>query len=584
MPNSDEDYHRVINDPKISRAAQYGAVFIDRIIKEEQPDIYIGVEDIWAFNDYWNKKWWNKIPCVIWTTLDSLPILKMAKENAPKIKSYWVWADFARKALHEFGHTHVKTVHGAFDVDSFRPLTTEERKAARDKYGIDDDTLVFGFVFRNQLRKLVLSLIEGFAEFKRRHPDKKVKLILHTNWDEGWNIQEFLEEKGWQAQTGLGDIEIDPNDIITTYVCGNCKRMSLQKYEGQGAQCGHCGQKNLVSPRTIFGCSEEELNEIYNLMDGYIHPMTSGGLEMPIVEALLAGVPVATVPYSCGTEFTDAGVAYPLRFDTYREISSNFIKATTQFGSIADFMDSMLRYQWWEGETLQETIKKGREWAIKEFTIENVGPQIEEFLDSQPEHNYDFKFELGNFDAEYPFPEIVGDVDFVLDLYRGVLGLTESPDSEAVIGVVQSLEDGKSRQQLYEEFINTAKIENERMEKMDYRALIDDNGKKRLALVIPGTIGDCFICLGILDSLRETYKEDEWDIYVSTLKPYAEVFAHIPYVKAILPYAQKMDNFKWWEGAGNHQGIVDVVLMPYMSTQRNMNYIHNGMDINELQS
>ena len=35
------------------------------------------------------------------------------------------------------------------------------------------------------------------------------------------------------------------------------------------------------------GVSEKELNEVYNLMDVYCHPFTSGGQEIPIQEAKL---------------------------------------------------------------------------------------------------------------------------------------------------------------------------------------------------------------------------------------------------------------------------------------------------------
>ena len=56
---------------------------IDKIIEEEKPDVYIGIEDIWAFNEYTKKAWWNKINCMIWTTLDSLPILPEAEKMAP---------------------------------------------------------------------------------------------------------------------------------------------------------------------------------------------------------------------------------------------------------------------------------------------------------------------------------------------------------------------------------------------------------------------------------------------------------------------------------------------------------------------
>ena len=56
------------SDPTKGRAASYGGMMIDAAIKEYKPDIYIGVEDIWAFDKFWDKPWWNEINSMIWTT------------------------------------------------------------------------------------------------------------------------------------------------------------------------------------------------------------------------------------------------------------------------------------------------------------------------------------------------------------------------------------------------------------------------------------------------------------------------------------------------------------------------------------
>ena len=40
-------------DPNLGKIGGYGGLSIDQAIKEYKPDIYLGVEDIWAFGDYW---------------------------------------------------------------------------------------------------------------------------------------------------------------------------------------------------------------------------------------------------------------------------------------------------------------------------------------------------------------------------------------------------------------------------------------------------------------------------------------------------------------------------------------------------
>ena len=91
------------------RMEGYGFFEIDQIVEKVRPDVYIGSEDIWAFSNFHTKPWWNKVNCMVWTTLDSLPILPQAVEYAPKIKNYYVWSTFAETAFKEMGYDHVKT-------------------------------------------------------------------------------------------------------------------------------------------------------------------------------------------------------------------------------------------------------------------------------------------------------------------------------------------------------------------------------------------------------------------------------------------------------------------------------------------
>ena len=108
---------------------------------------------------------------MIWTTLDSLPILPTAVNAADKINHYYVWASFAEKGLHELGHKHVKTLRGSLDTETFYPLSDFEKQQNRAKQQIDSDDYIIGFVFRNQLRKSVPNLLDGFKLFLDKNPD-----------------------------------------------------------------------------------------------------------------------------------------------------------------------------------------------------------------------------------------------------------------------------------------------------------------------------------------------------------------------------------------------------------------------------
>ena len=94
-------------------------------------------------------------------------------------------ASFAEKALHELGHDHVKTLHGSIDCSTFFRFEGEQRLELRRSKGVDPNSFIIGFVFRNQLRKSVPNILEGFKMFLQQEPQANAKLLLHTHWSEG---------------------------------------------------------------------------------------------------------------------------------------------------------------------------------------------------------------------------------------------------------------------------------------------------------------------------------------------------------------------------------------------------------------
>ena len=135
-PNNPSVIQAIQGDGPKERMAQYGFYTIDEIVDKCKPDIYLGVEDIWAFSEYQDKPWWNKINKVLWTTLDSVPILDQALQMEPLCDKMLVWASFAEKEMKRLGHKNIQTLHGAVDYSHFNPL--ENRSEIRKKFGIDD--------------------------------------------------------------------------------------------------------------------------------------------------------------------------------------------------------------------------------------------------------------------------------------------------------------------------------------------------------------------------------------------------------------------------------------------------------------
>ena len=191
LPSDPRKIEAINRDPNLARGAGYGAEMIDEIIKKEKPDIYIGAEDIWAFDGFFNKLWWNKINCMVWTTLDSLPLLPTAIDNAEKIKNYYVWASFAKKELKRLGHSHVNTLRGCVDTNKFFRLSDEKKQQLRAEQKIPYSSFIIGFVFRNQLRK---SVETAKLEAMDTHPDLYAEMMEGREPKRTRELRESIEE------------------------------------------------------------------------------------------------------------------------------------------------------------------------------------------------------------------------------------------------------------------------------------------------------------------------------------------------------------------------------------------------------
>lgn len=570
LPNDQKKLQQMNKDPNMARAAGYGSETIDDIIKEFKPDVYIGAEDIWGFNGYWNRKWWNKTNCMIWTTIDSEPILPLAIEAAPLVKNFYVWASFAERELHKLGHKHVKTLRGTVKPDNFFKIPVEDRIRIRKKFHIDTNCFLIGFVFRNQLRKSVPNLLDGFSEFLRNNPESNSKLLLHTHWGEGWDIVRLMKEKS-----------IDTTKVLTTYYCKNCKNYDIKPFNGQENQCPHCqSPKSLNTTNVQGGVSEGQLNEIYNLMDVYCHPFTSGGQEIPIQEAKLTELITLVTNYSCGedTSTRESG-SFPLDWAEYREPGTQFIKASTYPSSISKQLSKVFNMKL---NKRSEMGKIGRQFVIDNFSLDVVGAKLEGIIDEMPDCDWDFDFSEKERDPNYEPPEIGSDSDWLKDIYKNILLMDVDPDNDSGHKFwMKQISEGKSRGDILKYFRDVAKKENSSFDKnIKFENLLDDEGpENRIAVLMPGSAGDVLWVNSLISNLKSLYPDH--NIYFITDPKFYPFIEDHPDIHKLLEYSAELDSLGFLEGAGQHKGYFSIAYFPHIGTQKILNYVHNGKDKNE---
>lgn len=553
-----DNYSSLPEDKK--RAAGYGSDEIDNIVQKVRPDVYIGIEDIWGFTDYHKKPWWNKVNSMVWTTLDSLPILPQAVEYAPKIKHYYVWASFAEKAFKKLGYDHIKTLRGSLDTDCFIRLDDEKRANLRSFHGIDDNDFIVGFVFRNQLRKSVPNLLDGFKLFKKDKPN--AKLFLHTHWSEGWDITRLLEEK-----------DISNTDILTTYFCSSCGAYHVKNFTHEKEKCRECGQDTSNTTNVSHGVSEQQLNQVYNLMDVYCHPFTSGGQEIPVQEAKLTELITLVTDYSCGEDScSEESGGLPLSWNEYREPGTQFIKASTDPDSINQMLQTVFDMS---DKEKQEQGEKSRQWVIDNFSIEVVGKRIEEIIDSMPYLDEEADIKNIYYNELYEMPTGLSDEDFVIDLYKNILNdEIDSSNKGCKVWLSKMMYGQVDQNQLYHHFISIAKRENLKKPKAFEDVLSKDDNGRRVAIIIPQAATDVLLVNSFLSNIKKKHKN--CNIYIFTKPEFFDYIEDNPDVYKCIQYTSVLDNPLALEGFGDHEGYFEAAYYPATTTQKIPCYIHNG--------
>ena len=562
LPDNPKEREYMERDPKVARMAAYGAYELDNIIKDFRPDVYIAAQDIWGVDFADQKDWFQHTNSVIWTTLDSLPLMKTSLDIASSVKNYWIWSDFATKEFHRLGHTHVETMHGALEDKFFRRLPDEDRTHLRRLNNLPNDDYIIGYVFRNQLRKSVPNLLEGFSLFKKDNPKAKhSKLLLHTHFSEGWDIQKLAKE-----------YNIPITDILTTYVCQSCKAYEVKAFAGENMPCKICGnQESLITTNVNIGVRESELNEIYNLMDVYCHPFTSGGQEFPIQEAKMSELITLVTNYSCGEDLCveDSG-SLPLDWFEYREHQTEFKKASTDPKSIATQLNKVFNMSEKEKRVIE---KESRQWALDNYSISTIGLKIKDFIDS-----------CGYIDEEVydqglnkdPKAEVNGELEnseWLTELYDKILDRKILKSDHGFKYWVQRIDKGESRENIENFFRQEASKKNFNIE--DY---LDDEGEEsRILYIMPRTSSDVFLSTSLFESIKKNYKD--CNIYVATEPIYFHILDGNPYVHKYIPYAPELDNIFSLEGNGQEKGHFKVVYAPHFYTQKIICYQHNGLDV-----
>ena len=180
------------------------------------------------------------------------------------------------------------------------------------------------------------------------------------------------------------------------------------------------GQRRLIPLIPKNGVNESQLNEIYNLMDLYCHPFTSGGQELPIQEAKLTELITLVTDYSCGEDSCCPGKRrHPYgNGQSIGEPGTQFIKATTYPSSISKSIRKVFKMK---PDKKKKQGKKSRQYVLDHYDMSVIGRKLEKIIDDMPEVNWDFDFSFKPRNPNYTPPQISDNAAFITDLYKNIL-------------------------------------------------------------------------------------------------------------------------------------------------------------------
>jgi glycosyltransferase involved in cell wall biosynthesis len=567
IPDDPQKIQQLNQDPNLARNAAYGALEITNIVKDFKPDVIFSINDTWGSQFVTDMPFFKNVPTVCWNTFDSLPLLPDTIEKANKIIHYWTWSDFARKEFHKFGFTHVKNQYPLVNTDNFYKLPDSKIAEVKAKHGIPPDAFIIGFVFRNQLRKLINTQIEAYALFKKYNPEiKNTFLYTHTHYGEGWDIHRLCQQYG-----------VDPKEVLCTYICKETREYFIAPFHGQDIENPITKRKTLVTINVGLGVTDEQLNEIYNIFSLYSHPATSGACELPCVEAALTEKIITTCPYSFGEDIIENNKgSIPIKFTFYTEHGTQFLKSQPSAFELAKIFKKVYEMK---PQAKYKMEQDSRKWALDNYSIDVNGLKIEKFIDNQKllsEEDFNFSINLNyNPNPDGIIEENLDNKEWVKSLYKLILDREVSDQDEGLAHWLQKIEQKIPKDQIENYFRQVAKEDLLKNNPKNFEDLFDkkDEGK-RILYVMPESIGDIYLSTSLFKSLKQAYPDH--NLYVATKPEYFEILEGNPFIHNLIQYTPQMDQLLWLEGVGDHKGFFEIAFLPHLGTQRALDYIHNG--------
>jgi len=226
--------------------------------------------------------------------------------------------------------------------------------------------------------------------------------------------------------------------------------------------------------------------------------------------------------------------------------------------------------------------KSSKKWATENYSIETNGLKIEKFIDDcelLKDEVFNFESKPNNaLNPEAVIEETSDSKVWLKSLYKLILDREVTDQDEGLLHWLHKLEQNTPKDQIENYFRQVAKEDLAKNgSQINFEDLLDKEDKgKRILMVMPQSAGDVFWTTSLFKSIKKMYPE--YNLYYATKKEYMDVLDGNKYIHKVIEYNPVMDNLLWSEGAASHEGYFEITFLPYVGTQKMLNYLHNGKD------
>lgn len=312
----------------------WGSDVIETHIMFSKAEMVITLMDLFVLREaIWMKL---PVPWIAWVPIDGVDIGDPTLNLLKHVDYPVAMSRFGADQMSKKGISPAATIYHTVDTEVFKPFELEDRKKARKKFNLPQDSYVIGFVMANKGdRKQYPIQFEAIKRFMDQHLDVDVKVYLHTDPTDGmggWEMRKVTEK------TGLKGKAHGTNQYLAT----------------------------------VVPFSAHEMAELYNCFDVLMNCSSGEGFGIPIVEAQACGVPVITHGVTAMGEITING--YAVKSEGYG-LASNY---GWQYSPSVD--DMVYRLECVYRMASKQKSMEGRAWVQRHCSLPVIARQWMELI------------------------------------------------------------------------------------------------------------------------------------------------------------------------------------------------------------